>query len=443
MQIPKHKPMMMQVQDLRIEEDVLPFFNFTNNVHAENALLHMLRTAPETEAAVEERICIIKGIRSNWAVLEQFTYRRLDLMEVHAFLENIAGTGLAYRQGKLRAWLRLKVFEAERTQLEAKLVQLILLLHGLQRQYFTRLSTTTFPDSFKLQLLEAVAFLRSLNLETYAGLVHERRFRTRDIVAFAELLATIAPQQVKDFWQFFFRFEAYWSVARAIEVHGFEFATFSNGSFRIADFYHPVVKQPVKNTIDLDTTRNVVLLTGPNMSGKSTLLKAISLCVYLSRVGFPVPAAACTVPFFQTVSVAINLNDNLRDGYSHFMTEIQNLKMVLHATRNGHKCFAVFDELFRGTNVDDALDITTQTINGLATFKNSYFFVSTHLLELEEQLETERSQRIKKYFIACNLQKGVPTFTYKLQEGWSQLRIGRILFEQEGLSRLLEVQHSV
>nr|WP_255487955.1 AAA family ATPase [Pontibacter sp. KCTC 32443] len=194
---------------------------------------------------------------------------------------------------------------------------------------------------------------------------------------------------------------------------------------------------PVKNSVAIDAVQNVVLLTGPNMSGKSTLLKAISLCVYLARIGFPVPASACTVPFFQTIAVAINLNDNLHDGYSHFMAEINNLKSVLEATHSGMKCFAVFDEIFRGTNVDDALEITRATIDGLATKKGSCFWVSTHLLQLEEQLSSDNRESVQKYCIECLLQNGTPTFTYKLQHGWSQLKIGKIFFEKEGLGKLL------
>lgn len=427
---------MMQVQDLKLKEDVLPFYNFTNSTFAEEYLVNLLQTAPATLTEVTERTAIIQGMLSNWAVLENFTYRRLDLLEVHSFMENIAGAGA--RENKLKSWLRFKMYDRERHQLQAKLVQLILLLHGLQQHYLNRLRSDAYPAPFKADLQRAVTFLNKLDLASMEKVGRENHFSITHVVNFSELLSTIDPQEVRQFWAFFFSFEAYWSVARAVQKHGFTFSAFHNDVLEITDFYHPLIKQPVKNAVRFSEEQNVLLLTGPNMSGKSTLLKAISLCVYLARVGFPVPAAACTVPFFDTVAIAINLNDNLRDGYSHFMTEIRQLKAVVEATHTGHRCFAVFDEIFRGTNVDDALEITRATIGGLATKKGSYFMVSTHLLQLEEQLHPETSDNIQKCCIECSLLNGEPTFTYKLMPGWSQLKIGKILFEKEGLTELLE-----
>jgi DNA mismatch repair protein MutS len=65
------------------------------------------------------------------------------------------------------------------------------------------------------------------------------------------------------------------------------------------------------------------------MSSKSTLLKSVSLCVYLAHAGLAVPASKATLPFFNTISVAINLTDSIVSGYSHFMSEIVTLKNVL------------------------------------------------------------------------------------------------------------------
>ena len=113
---------------------------------------------------------------------------------------------------------------------------------------------------------------------------------------------------------------------------------------------------------DITAEKNVILLTGPNMSGKSTLLKAISLSVYLGHAGFAVPASKAVMPFFSTISVAINLTDSIVSGYSHFMSEIVTLKNVLREACDDKRCFAVFDELFRGTNIEDALEIRRRVL---------------------------------------------------------------------------------
>ncbi|MBD1398913.1 hypothetical protein H9Q13_17215 [Pontibacter sp. JH31] len=429
---------MMHVQDLKLEEDVLPFFDYTNNEQSASRLLQMLKVVPSTEALVRERQAITQGMIENWNVLEQLNYKRLDLREVYALLEDMASRRLALDDGKLAASFKLMVFETERNRFRSQTVQIVLMLNGIQRRYLAQLDVSKFPESFRKRLQSAFKFLSRLRLEANAALISENRFTIPRIVAFMKQLQQLDPADIKHFWDFFFSFEAYWSIAKGTLTHSFSFPSFSSGNFKIQDFYHPIVKSPISNTLELDTSQNVLLLTGPNMSGKSTLLKAVGICVYLSHAGFTVPAAACTTPFFHSIAIAINLNDNLRDGYSHFMTEIEHLKAVLKVTEDGWKSFAVFDEIFWGTNMDDALEITKTVVNGLTKFQGSYFLISTHLLQLEEQLDRNSSGNVRKCYIECVLENGLPKFSYTLKDGWSQLRIGRILFEKEGLNELLK-----
>ena len=235
------------------------------------------------------------------------------------------------------------------------------------------------------------------------------------------------------FWKDLFLFEAYYSISRGIDQHNLVFPEFTEEGMFIESFYHPLLKDPVKNSIE--TKDAVTLLTGPNMSGKSTLLKSIGLCVYLAHLGLGVPAQQCRLPFFNVISVAINLNDDIMSGYSHFMKEIQTLKKVVAAAREGQRCFAIFDELFRGTNIEDALAISRTTIVGLAGFTASFFFISTHLHQLSA---IAGEHGIDACCIECQLEKGVPVFTYQLRPGWSDLKIGQIIFRQEGLDELLQ-----
>ena len=120
------------------------------------------------------------------------------------------------------------------------------------------------------------------------------------------------------------------------------------------------------------------------------------------------------------------------------MSEIKVLKNVVFEATHSKKCFAIFDELFRGTNVEDALVLSGTTILGLTQFAGSCFFISTHLHQLREGLP-EKDGRIGVYCIECQLEKGRPVFTYKLRSGWSDLKIGQIIFDQEGLNELLKV----
>ncbi len=142
------------------------------------------------------------------------------------------------------------------------------------------------------------------------------------------------------------------------------------------------------------------------------------------------------MPFFDCISISINLYDDILSGYSQFMSEIMNLKKVIVEAANGKRCFAVFDELFRGTNIEDAVEISSATVKGLLGFEKSFFFISTHLHQLKE-IEAVKSEMAGTYYVDCDLKDGIPSFTYQLQRGWSDLRVGRILFEREGLNEML------
>ncbi|MGB3585783.1 MAG: hypothetical protein WBA23_04550, partial [Tunicatimonas sp.] len=83
-----------------------------------------------------------------------------------------------------------------------------------------------------------------------------------------------------------------------------------------------------------------------------------------------------------------------------------------------------------------AQEITLTTVTSLFKFTGSLFFISTHLLHLENQIDNSKNH-IKRCYIECQLEEGIPHFTYRLLEGWSTIKIGKILFEAEGLNKLL------
>ena len=77
------------------------------------------------------------------------------------------------------------------------------------------------------------------------------------------------------------------------------------------------------------------------------------------------------------------------------------------------------------------------TIKGLVKFTNSLFLISTHLHQLKDMKEIKNGS-VATCFIECELNDNIPAFTYKLKDGWSDLKLGRILFEKEGLNNMLE-----
>ena len=318
---------------------------------------------------------------------------------------------------------------------KAKFIQLALLLYKFNFNYFSRIKISAFPESYGNELRAMHEYLKEFNTEKYELLIRENKFRITHIIELNTLLTKKYDTSETDlFWNRFFLFESLLSISFGMIRQKFTFPAIGSKSFTLRQFYHPSIENAVKN--DLNADKNVVLLTGPNMSGKSTLLKAISLCIYLGHVGIGVPAEAAEFPLFEYITVKINHSDNLLKGYSHFMNEIMNLKKVVEHAGEHKTCFAVFDELFIGTNIKDAVEISSTTVKGLTKFSNSIFFISTHLHQLKEN-ETVKSGQVACWYIDCNLSAGIPVFTYSLKKGWSDIRLGRVLFENEGLNKLL------
>ncbi len=423
---------MINAQDLHIEKEIKPLFDFTYNDYSGKEVRDILSKTLDSKEEILLRQRLLKGFLANWEILKDYSYYRFNLSEIYDFLETILVQSVSSR--KLQ--LRFMFSEKEREQKRGKLILLVRLFYAINSNYLTRINTSVFPAPYAAELEEIKKFFAGFNPDRYETAFNKNKFRTRHMVELMMIITEkISNGEAAAFWKRWFLFEAYLSISTGITKHSFVFPTFDDAHFSLEGFFHPVLKNPVKN--DFNARRQVILLTGPNMSGKSTLLKALSLCVYLAHAGLAVPASKAVMPFFSTISVAINLTDSIVSGYSHFMSEIMALKNVLTEANTDARCFAVFDELFRGTNIEDALEISIATIKGLTLFPNSLFFISTHLHQLKD-LEEIKTNKISTCFIDCKLTDITPAFTYQLKEGWSDLKLGRILFEKEGLNIMLE-----
>lgn len=423
--------MKANVTDLEIETQLLPLFDTTGNTYARRALAHVLLELPDTQEGVYERQRLLKAFIDNGYVQTEIIYSRQDFEEVLHSFTRINDQYYYYDSNQLIATVQLLWRRRYRHSMRSRLAQLALFMEGLQI-YFEQIDPMVFPAAFMERIAALKEYLAMFHAKEIAHRIRKDRFGIRDQLFLLDLLnRKIDEKTANRNWETLYAFEAWLSLAKGIVKRGFVFPEFTDSGVQLKDFYHPALKQPVKN--DLDTTGTVMLLTGPNMSGKSTLLKAIGICIYLAHAGMGVPASACRLPYFDSITVVINISDDLKHGYSHFMMEVLHLKNVVEEANAGKRCFAVFDELFRGTNVDDALDISQQTISGLNNFHGSFFIISTHLYQLQPLLK-----EVNAWYIDCILKDHGPQFLYRLKSGWSDLKIGRIIFEKEGLPALLQ-----
>jgi DNA mismatch repair protein MutS len=425
---------MKNIQDLHFEKEILPLFDFVQHDFSREVLIRLLMEIPDTLAEVLMRQTIIKRLISSEKLYAPFSYFKSEFYDVYRYTEDLPNRGSDWYGNSFK--MRLLFAKSLRNKESGQLSRLFIFFYKIHQAYFSHLKPGQFPEPFEARLQHIHTFLSDLKMEKYQAIARSRTFRIAEIVRLTDLLGEkIREGEMAVFWEDLFLFEAYLSIAKGIRKNDFKFPEFGETGLSITDFYHPLLKSPVKNSMTV--RENVILITGPNMSGKSTLLKSIGLCVFLGHLGLAVPAEKCELVFFDVISIAINLNDDIKSGYSHFMTEIKTLKNVVIEAGHSKRCFAIFDELFRGTNVEDALVISATTILGLTRFTGSCFFISTHLHQLKE-IVAQNDDKIGMHYIECELGNDRPVFTYKLRSGWSDLKIGQVIFEQEGLNELLK-----
>jgi DNA mismatch repair protein MutS len=420
---------MNNLKDLNIEKEILPLFDYSLNMFAKKKILEILKEPLQSVQEIVQRQNILKGFTENSKILKDYSYTVLYLNEVHYFLNDEVLEDLSDKKLKYRLFASKHL----KARYRSKFNQLILFFHRLESKYFTRLDLNSFPEDYSSNIKRILQFLSVFELGKYEYIVREKRLKDKHIFELAQKINKLKREEtIKPFWEDLFLFEAYLSINLGILKNNLTFPDFTNDRIKLTEFYHPLIHKPVKN--NFETTSNVIVLNGPNMSGKSTFLKAVGLCVYFGHLGIGVPASSSQIPFFHHFSIEINRRDDLLNGYSRFMTEVLNLKNVVGQVAEGKRCFAIFDELFSGTNVEDGFEICKTTINGLSKFSNSFFLISTHI----QELRAVSNRQIANYYIDCELIEDRPTFTYLLKKGWSDIKVGRILFDKVGLNKMLE-----
>jgi DNA mismatch repair protein MutS len=233
--------------------------------------------------------------------------------------------------------------------------------------------------------------------------------------------------------------DVYISVARVASERGFVFAEVLPGeqrTIRMEGLYHPLLKNPVPNTLEMTAESNVLFLTGANMAGKSTFMKALGISLFLAHMGFPVPARKAVFSVFDGIYSTINLPDNLGMGASHFYAEVLRVKKVARDLSLSRNLFVLFDEMFRGTNVKDAYEATVAIVAAFAQKRGSFFVISTHITEAGEVLR-ERCGNIGFRYLPTRMEGSLPVYTYTLEEGITADRHGMVIVKNEGILDIL------
>jgi DNA mismatch repair protein MutS len=202
----------------------------------------------------------------------------------------------------------------------------------------------------------------------------------------------------------------------------------------VEGLFHPGIKHAVRNDIKFNRDEHCVFLTGSNMAGKSSLLRSFGTAIYLAHLGFPVPAKRMSTTILNGLITTINLGDDPAAGLSHYLNEVIRVRNITEVLAQHKKVVVLLDELFRGTNPEDAYAATEIVMNGFSKIPQSAFMISSHLSKLTHQLEPLNI--IFKHLEHTIDSEGL-TFTYKLKDGVSKEGIGMYFIHKEDIPQRL------
>lgn len=284
--------------------------------------------------------------------------------------------------------------------------------------------------------------------------VHASELRTtRGVLVADRLLRQDAREELERLRAVLGELDALMAMAAATRELGFVFPELVPGAapaLEVEGLWHPFVRDPVRNDLRLGAARGaadrngaggaapddrLVFLTGPNMAGKTTFMKACGIAVVLAQLGMGVPARRMRLTPVEALVSSIATTDSVHQGYSYYYAEVQRVRAIAERLALGQRCLVLVDEPFKGTNVLDALDASRAVLGGFAGCTGSLFIVSSHLVELVDDLA--RVPGVCFHCFEGTVHGGVATYDYRLRPGHSAQRLGLVLLEQAEVLVLL------
>lgn len=191
-----------------------------------------------------------------------------------------------------------------------------------------------------------------------------------------------------------------------------------NHIINIKNGFHPVIsivsdKEYIKNDIIMDQNINTLLITGPNMSGKSTYMRQLAITIIMAQIGSFVPAEEADLPIFDQIFTRIGASDDLVSGESTFMVEMLEAKnAVVNATKDS---LILFDELGRGTATYDGMSLAEAILEYITKNIKCKTLFSTHYHELTAL--DKRFKSIKNIHVSATEENGELVFLHKVKKG--------------------------
>lgn len=308
------------------------------------------------------------------------------------------------------------------------IVKLIQLFEGVE-----------LPANLQFYIDRMYKIIREEALIRIAARDATRKYSVEENIYYAYQIRVKHRNDTLELIDIFGRLEAWYSMAFAVKTFGLEFPSFREKDqpfLHAKGLYHILLPAPVAYDLSMDPDQNFLFLTGANMAGKSTLIKSVGSAVFLAHLGMGVPAKEMQLTVFDGLLTNINVSDNISKGESYFFNEVQRIKNTIYKINDGKKWLVLIDELFKGTNVQDAMKCSTAVIKGLIKIKNSLFILSTHLYEIGDELKSHSNISFK--YFETTVSEDQLSFSYQLKDGISNDRIGYVILRREKVVEMLE-----
>ncbi|MBR2670413.1 MAG: DNA mismatch repair protein MutS [Solobacterium sp.] len=213
--------------------------------------------------------------------------------------------------------------------------------------------------------------------------------------------------------------DCYASLAEISSRYGYVRPEFTESELNITHGRHPILDQMMKdpkyvaNDVKMDDQDRILLITGPNMGGKSTYMRQTALIIIMAQMGCYVPARQCRMPVFDKIFTRIGASDDILSGQSTFMVEMTEANHALMQATP--RSFILFDEIGRGTSTYDGMALAQAMIEYIAACIHAKTMFSTHYHELTSLSDTVDG--IRNVHVAVKETNNEVTFLYKIKNG--------------------------
>ena len=411
-------------------------YNFTKTQGGAQILRHRMENPyadPDSIRQTQQSISYIQEHREVFRKLGFWITGRVERYQRDPLMFVLQQSRVAF----VIAATTLKLFDGHHYHRIFRGVQFTCLLVNSLREFLAH--SEAYPPKGELSLLvedirEIVDRPRFLEVPEYE--LQGRKFLK--ILRLDQSFRVYEKEQVQELMQLTYEIDALISLADATSKYDYAIPELLHGATRIqgSELIHPQVENAIANQLGLDQENRMLFLTGPNMAGKTTYLRAISTALYMGHLGMGVPATSFAFTPVDRLFSSISISDNVHTGTSYFLAEVLRIKSISSAVAEGLRVIAIMDEPFKGTNVRDALEASLAVIERLESKTNCLFLFSSHLIELDEEFAS--SMGIVKCHFEAIESEGELSFDYLLHPGVSNQRLGMRVLSEQGVFALLD-----